>query len=133
MLRKMIDAENVFGARVQDVTRVESGHIFIRDAMPARQPKLYICVPRSTAPSEYCSILPRAARERQSITSFRRRTASCLPGVSSAGSERAALYVMEVPTGREIAGPFADAMWNGNNTSKWGRRPRFLHHTARPE
>ena len=130
MLRKMIDAENAVSARVQDVTRVESGHIFYtrRDA-GAAQPKLYV---RATLDSAERVLLdPTARGARTAIDYFFPSPDGKLLayGVSSAGSERAALYVMEVPTGREIAGPFADAMWNGNNTSKWepdGRAFSFI-------
>ncbi|MBL8309142.1 MAG: prolyl oligopeptidase family serine peptidase [Burkholderiales bacterium] len=122
LLKQMLDAENAVAARALDVTRTASGHVFFtRRAVGAAHPALYV---RSSLNGEDRMLIDVAARGAKTALDYffpspdGKRVAY---GLSSAGSERAALYVMDVGSGRDIAGPFADAMWNGNGVSKWER------------
>jgi len=122
LLKQMLDAENAVSARVLDVTRTASGQVFFtRRAVGAAQPVLHVRDGMDGAERVVLDVSTRAAGTALDYFFPSPDGRLLAYGVSQKGSERASLYVMDVATGRDIAGPFADAMWNGNGIAKWER------------
>jgi prolyl oligopeptidase len=135
MLKRMLQAENAVAARVLDVTVAGSGQIFFtRREAGAAQPILYVRNGQDGSDRVLMRLADRG--DKTGLDYFFPSPDGKLMayGISQAGSERAALYVMDVETGRDIAGPFADAMWNGNTRYKWENNSRaFSFITLRDE
>jgi prolyl oligopeptidase len=117
---RMQEVENGTAARVLNVTQVPSGDtFFLRREAGAAQPKLFV---RRGLTGEDRVVIDPSVRERKGAFDYFFPSPNgkwVAYGISEGGSERASLYVREVETGKDIAGPFADAMWNGNSSYKW--------------
>lgn len=120
LLKRMLEAENAVSARVLDVTLTSSGLVFYtrREAGEA-QPVLYVRQAMDAPERVLMRLADRGAKTGLDYFFPSPDGKYLAYGISYAGSERATLYVMDVRSGKDIAGPFADAMWNGNSTHKW--------------
>ncbi len=120
LVKRMQEVEDGTAARVLEVTRVPSGDtFFLRREAGASQPKLYR---RRGLDGEDRVVIDLSQRERKSAFDYFFPSPNgkwVAYGISEGGSERASLYVRDVESGKDIAGPFVDAMWNGYSSYKW--------------
>lgn len=128
LLRRMVEVENGAPARVSRVSVVAGGSVFFlrRDAGAARH---QLVTRASLDAAERVVVDPVEFGPTHAIDYF-------IPspdgrfvafGVSPGGSEHATLYLREVASGRDLAGPIADALFNGSSPYRWSPDGSAVH------
>lgn len=128
LLERMLVVENSAPARVSRVAVVANGHVFaLRREAGAAQHRLVV---RDTLEaSDRVVVDPARFGPKHAIDFF-------IPspdgrfvayGLSEAGSENASLYLRDVDAVQDIAGPIADAKFNGSSPYRWTTDSSAVH------
>lgn len=128
LLDRMLEVENSAPARVSRVALVANGNVFLlrRDAGTAQHK---LVVRSSVQAPERVVVDPAQLGPRHAIDYF-------IPspdgrfvayGASEAGSEDASLYLRDVASGADLAGPIAGAKFNGSSPYRWTPDSRAVH------